>query len=373
MIDDERIRRSLTQTGLVNGERVLELEAFARSRALPLYRAAIASGVVTEPLLVSNLAAALGVPSVSLENFTAKPALVDLLPADVVRRHRVVPVGLKPRDGETTLFVAMEDPQDLDALEAISMRCPYPVVPLLAGPFDLDAAVARVYPTVPPSPRSSSQGPFLAEAPPSLAGGASPQPPSRSPLPPPGFGAARASQLPPSSPFTASRPSSLQVAMEPPLSPDAPTPPPRDSASSSSLGGARSRSPHHDLFANVMNDLERSHAPDMLSALSLLDDIPRDRHEVPTSPTGFSAVAEPSGRGRTESSASPPVAPGPPRGTRRPDVAGFSRRPVAASESAVPRMPWEARPTDDLVRALVTLLLRRGLVSQSELLQALDE
>ncbi|MCB9532468.1 MAG: hypothetical protein H6700_11945 [Myxococcales bacterium] len=299
-----------------------ELEGLALQRGTSLYRAAVQSGRVQEATLVGHLAAALAVPSVSLENFTAKKMLVDLLPADVVRRHRVLPVGLKPRDGELTLFVAMEDPQDLDALEAVSVRCPYPLVPLLAGPLDLDGAVRRVYPDAIKA-----------------AGSAAPAGASTAPAAGTVAGSAR-----------------------------------------SAARDRHERSVHPDLFGSVLDDLEQAQPSEMLSALSLLDDIPRNRHEQVTSPTGFSPIddqpTDTHAAVETRSAAPPSAEQRPRRGVEpsRPaeSVRGFTRR-GAPSESAVPAAGWESRPPDVLVRAVVSILLRRGVITRSELDDALNE
>ena len=215
MLDDSRIRKTFVSCGLLSEDDLKEVEVVAFRRGGSVYRTAIETGRVDETDAVSHLAGALGVPSVSLEKFTAKQKLLEVLPVAVVRKYRVLPVGLKPRNGDVTLFVAMEDPQDLDALEAVSQHCTHPVVPLLAGPVDLDRALDRVYP--------DAHGP-------STAG----------------------------------------------------TPAPNGTSSDSE------RRP--DIFAQVLEDLDGAAPSDMLSALSMLDDIPRNRHDLVTAPAGFQPV-----------------------------------------------------------------------------------
>lgn len=302
MLHDDRIRKTLLASGLADSDELRELEIVSMQRGTSLYRAAVLNGRIDEAELVAHLAAALGVASVSLRNFAAKQNLVDVLPAALVRKHRSLPVGLKPQDDEIALFVAMDDPHDLDALEAVGQACRLPVVPLLAGPIDLDEAIERVYPRV---ERERDSG---------------------------------------------------NAATVPPVGDSGP-----------------------DAFANVLQDLERAQSSEMLSALSLLDDIPRNRHEHITPSTGMAPV------GPATDLSEPPPAPArrqastlgfgsttafskPAPDTERPKTKpGFQRAgpPVANT--------WRSRDSDELVRALVDILLRRGLISEAELRAALGE
>lgn len=301
MLDDARVRKTLVASGLLTPEEVTEIEVIAFRRGLSFYRTAVELDRVQETAAVSHVAGALGVPSVSLEKFTAKPKLMDVLPLDLVRGYRVLPVGLKPRDGELTLFVAMDDPQDLDALEAVSQHCYHPVVPLLAGPIDLDRALERVYPD------------------PLLDG------PGAPPLSPP----------------------------PPPFTP-------------------RSHTARQDIFANVLDDLDHAAASDMLSALSMLDDIPRNRHDEVTSPSGFPAaevppiaqVAERSAS-NTESNYGRTHLAGP---GRDPSASGFQHAGPASSSLGI-----SLASGDPLAAALARVLIAKGILTNAELEEALEE
>ncbi len=291
MLDDARVRNTLVAGGLLTPDDVKEIEVSAARRGQSFYRTAVEMQRVAETVAVSHVAGALGVPSVSLEKFTAKRKLVDILPFVVARKYRVLPVGLKARDGELTLFVAMDDPQDLDALEAVSQHCYHPIVPLLAGPVDLDHALERVY----------QKG---------------------------------------------------QVAPSPPRAPRAPT-------------------GRQDILSNVLDDLDHAAPSDMLSALSLLDDIPRNRHDEITSPTGFDPIEAPpteqpleepkpsdSGFGRTHLA----------RPLRQTTGTGFHRAGPASTSLGI-----SLASGDPLASALARLLVGKGILSEEELEAALEE
>lgn len=328
MIHDDRIREALLNGGLASEEEVAQLAQTASHMGTSLYRAVLAVSDVAETDLVGYLSTILEVSSVSLQQFRGKPTLIALLPPNVVKRHRVLPVGLKDQDGQETLFLAMEDPHDLDALEAVGHMCPHPIVPLLAGPVDLDSAIHRVYSSDAVEPPVASSSLLIEE-------------------------------------------------------PTGPT-----DAVQSSPGDVLNDS---GLFGDAFRELDLAQPSDMHSALSMLDDIPRNRHEEVTSPTGFDLVpGEESALGRAMSVG--------PRGSDtsfgRPahNEPGVSRAPLNRSHSGLnfdasglnvdarPGMTldrpglgmhmddtWRGKPLRQVVEAVVQVLIDRGVLTEEEI------
>lgn len=381
---DEQVRAALLASGQASAHQLDQWQGRALALRQPLYSVAIEEGL-PEAALVSALSTSLGIPSVSLSAFRGKPELFAHVPAEVAARTRALPIGLKVRDGVETLFVAMCDPLDMDALEEVALHTELPIVALLAGAADLAAAIERVAPNAPPA------------------------------LPPVSRGTA------PARPMSLS----LEDLDDVPLELEDSNIPLADavaeqSASYLQVGGAssayqqvgESSSGFHEvgdgdddraMFDAFADSLPSADAGDMLSALSMLDDIPRDRHEVETSPSGFGSVpalsdselpelvgSTPGGLDRSESllprnkqpSFSFEDAGG--SGARHPAGGGMDRgetgigRPTGGSglfgQQLPPQMAgWENAPPGDLVRALVGLLLRRGLITPAELAEALEE
>ena len=83
-----------------------------------------------------------GVPFIDLVRNPPEPPALATLPADLARRYRAVPVR---RDG-STLFVAMANPRDAEAVDAIRTTSRCMVRPMLAETDQLDAAITRAYP-----------------------------------------------------------------------------------------------------------------------------------------------------------------------------------------------------------------------------------
>lgn len=344
---DDQVKNVLLAGGHATPDQLRAWQQQAASTSSSVYEVALSSGAVDEAALVSDLSDQLGIPSVSLTRFRAKPDLQRLVPRWLVEQFGVLPVGLKDREGTLTLFVAMVDPLDMDALEAIAVQVSHPIVALLAGPIDLAAAIGRVYAGSEALPATQPTGPI--PPPPSASRGTVPSPPMPAQLPRgEGFG--------------------------------------EDSGENALFEGLAGRA-----------EVEKS------AALSLLDDIPRDRHEVDTSPSGFINIPEladsdipdanESGIELLAMANSDPgllselgidIAPssaasravfdalnadatglGLPVG----DDVGFRRRPSDADK----RSDWRDQPTDRLVRALIALMLKRGLVTTDELSEYLRD
>ena len=331
---DEQVKSVLLAGGHATANAVDAWEQAASSGASSLYEVALCSGTVDERALVSDLSAQLGVPSVSLVSFKGKPELLELVPRWMVEQLRALPIGLKEREGKLTLFVAMEDPLDVDALEAIAGQVSHPVVALLAGPTDLRYAMKRVFGVAPPPPGS--------------------EPPAH-PVPPP-----------PERDTLPARPMASQL-------PEA----------SSQLGD--SGAPLFGSFA----DLGTS---DASAALAMLDDIPRDRHVVDTSPSGFisipdlvdSVLPDPAADSSVEllamatedledldgfelAESALSILDAVPTDVTGLDLAPNAPRQPGAPEPGASGLEWQDYDTHRLVRAVVTILLRRGLVTTREL------
>ncbi|MBN9605865.1 MAG: Flp pilus assembly complex ATPase component TadA [Actinomycetales bacterium] len=102
-------------------------------------RELVERGILTESQVASARAAELGLAFVDLTEFPVDRSAIALVPAGLVRRHDVLPIG---RDG-ASLLLAMSDPHDVLALDDVRASVPMPVRPVLAERSDLLAAINR--------------------------------------------------------------------------------------------------------------------------------------------------------------------------------------------------------------------------------------
>lgn len=89
----------------------------------------IAMGYVTEKDVVETLGAKMGVDFVDLEKMSLDPELARLIPEDLARRYKVVPIA---QDDANKLTLAMMDPRDVIATDDISLITGFNINPVIA-------------------------------------------------------------------------------------------------------------------------------------------------------------------------------------------------------------------------------------------------
>ncbi|HXK24197.1 MAG TPA: hypothetical protein VMS55_16125 [Myxococcota bacterium] len=113
-------------------------------------------GALDEELLVRTVARQLELPVAWLRGKQVKPEVLSQLPREIALRHRCLPVMID-RKGPETLLVAIEDPSDTSALDEVAIAAGRPVRVVLASPSELDDALARHYPGEPPQEIESDE------------------------------------------------------------------------------------------------------------------------------------------------------------------------------------------------------------------------
>jgi hypothetical protein len=111
---------------------------------------------VSEQTLVSTLAHQLGLPLASVATWPVDLELRELVEAELAEKHRVLPLALKDEGGTSSLYLAMADPSDLEAVEAVRAATGREVRIVLAAPSELDLALARFYRGIPIEPEPGS-------------------------------------------------------------------------------------------------------------------------------------------------------------------------------------------------------------------------
>lgn len=109
-----------------------------------------------ESAIVEALSKALSLPRVALDKVDRDPLALGKLEEPFAREKGLFPCALK--DGGRTLWVAMADPSDLLAVDELSMRTRCRIRPVVAGEFEILAALDRHYLNKEPSPRNAFGG-----------------------------------------------------------------------------------------------------------------------------------------------------------------------------------------------------------------------
>ncbi len=136
-----RLGELLVERGLVTHADVEAALARQRERGIRLGECLLELGLVERAALYQVLADGAGVPYVDLQNYAVDVVLTALVPEAVARRFQALPV--EQRAGE--IVVAMDSPDDLNELDDLRVITGATVVPALADPVQLEAAINRAY------------------------------------------------------------------------------------------------------------------------------------------------------------------------------------------------------------------------------------
>ncbi|MSU26939.1 MAG: type II/IV secretion system protein [Pedosphaera sp.] len=131
----------LSQKGLLTAEQLEEGQGIAQSESLRLDRVVVQQGWITEQKLLEVFGGQLHLPVVTLEGRAFDGELLRSLPARVVYRQRLVPVGHV--DG--ILQVATSDPFDLYAFDDLRLLTGLNIQPVLATRDEIEKVIKTHY------------------------------------------------------------------------------------------------------------------------------------------------------------------------------------------------------------------------------------
>lgn len=127
--EDENLGEMLLREKIVNMTQLDEARRLQDDTGDNLAYTLAKLGYVEETKLVSFLSRQYGVPSINLDEVDVPPKVIKLVPYEVAKKHKLVPVA---REGQT-LIVAMSDPSNIYALDDVKF---------LTSLHDVEAVVA---------------------------------------------------------------------------------------------------------------------------------------------------------------------------------------------------------------------------------------
>ena len=102
-------------------------------------------GCLEEEKLIRILAAQLKLPVARIRGKRVNAEVIELVPVELAEKHRCLPLFMKEQGGSRELFLAMEDPSDLDAQGELGFRIGFRIRPVLVAPTELEDALQRHY------------------------------------------------------------------------------------------------------------------------------------------------------------------------------------------------------------------------------------
>ena len=140
-----RLGELLVRAGLISTTQLDEALAEQRRNGKRLGSLLVELGLVSETQVTQILSQQLSVPWVSLHHIDFSRQLLNLVPIDIVERYCLIPIYVRRVRGlGDALYVAMDDPTNVHALDEVAARAGLHVRPMIAPPSDIRSAI-RVY------------------------------------------------------------------------------------------------------------------------------------------------------------------------------------------------------------------------------------
>jgi type IV pilus assembly protein PilB len=136
-----RLGDLFVKEGLITGQQLQEGLAEARSSGHRIGYALVQLGFVAEEELTRMLAKQYRVPAVDLAKVEVDSKIIKLVPADVARKHLVLPLRRVGR----MLTVAMTNPTDFSAIDALKFITRLEIEPVIVGEYTLQKHLEKYY------------------------------------------------------------------------------------------------------------------------------------------------------------------------------------------------------------------------------------
>ena len=138
---NDRVGEFLVREGLVTQEQLAAATRDARQNGTRVGFALIKLGVVQETDLTRALARHYRVPAVDLDRVQLDDRILKLIPPDLAQKHQVLPLRRVGR----TLTLAMANPTDATAIDAVKFVTRYDVEPVIVGEATLRKHLEQKY------------------------------------------------------------------------------------------------------------------------------------------------------------------------------------------------------------------------------------
>ena len=137
----KRLGDVLVERGVISPAELEEALAYQKEHGGLIGQVLIQLGLATEEKVAMALTAQYGFPYLPLANYEIDSDLTTLIPEAVAQRHCLIAID---RIGNA-LTLAMADPSNLEAIEAVEMLTKCVVQAFVSTPSDINAAINKYY------------------------------------------------------------------------------------------------------------------------------------------------------------------------------------------------------------------------------------
>ena len=135
----DKLADFLLKQGVLNKEQFEEALSESKLTGESWEVVVVKKGWISDEELARKKGECFSIPYISLATSTVNPQIAHLLPEDIVRSHKAIPVGIKG----TQLQVAMVAPLDLALQDRMRLLTGYKISPMIASEKDIDQAISQ--------------------------------------------------------------------------------------------------------------------------------------------------------------------------------------------------------------------------------------
>ena len=133
----------LLREKIISADQLKSALDFQKKNSLPLGTSLVSLGFISEEEIAQALSRQVGYPYIDLDQFEVYPEVINLIPADVSKKHMVMPIHRI----RSFLTLAMVDPTDLEVIEDIRFRTGLSIQPVIASESGVMNAINKYYGT----------------------------------------------------------------------------------------------------------------------------------------------------------------------------------------------------------------------------------
>ncbi|TET11454.1 type II secretion system protein GspE, partial [Candidatus Aerophobetes bacterium] len=135
------IKKELVKEGLVTEGQLKAAMSVQKSTQEGIGRNLLRLDFISKEKIIDFLGRHLGIPYVDLKGYVIDPGVIELVPEEMVRKYKLVPLFKI----QNTLTVAMVDPLDISAIDALVHRTGLTIEPMVSTEEDIIKTINQYY------------------------------------------------------------------------------------------------------------------------------------------------------------------------------------------------------------------------------------
>ena len=141
----KKLGETLVEAGLIDDLQLRSALADQKRWGNRLGKTLVKLGFIEEEPLMRQLSKLLGYPLAEIGARDIDVEVLAVLPRDVAEKYRCLPLFIEDEGAARYLYLGMEEPADLDTLDALQLRTGFEICPVLIGFHELDSGLRRFY------------------------------------------------------------------------------------------------------------------------------------------------------------------------------------------------------------------------------------